>query len=382
MAIKEARAERIRGFDGIRGLAALAVVVHHTIIYNTRLGSVAVELFFEISGFLILGMLYDARSAVEQGRSNAKSELLHFWRNRALRIFPVYYTALLSIFVLSVFLPRLLGSVIGHFLWYLTYTQNFLIAFITKAWGPFTQTWTLAVEQQFYVLFALIFLFIPTNRFRLAFAVLALLCVGANEALVLANQRKAISTLPFDGFIYIIAGGWISISQRRWTRHNASAKGAELTLWVLAVAIVVYSVLPSSLANLTPAALTSLPLAISMGVFIVLLTSNPNSGLARFLEMRWLVSLGSLSYALYVVHAPVAAIVSRLEAGHVTRGRRAIFFLATLGISLILSVMSRKFIERPALALKTRRRARASAVEPSKVLGARPETQSVLGGEP
>ena len=99
------------------------------------------------------------------------------------------------------------------FLWYLTYSQNFLIAFETKSWGSFTHTWSLAVEQQFYVVFALIYLLIPLRRYGVTLLLLFAICLLAIWGLAAAHFGEiTLYTLPFGGFLFIIAGGAVGFS--------------------------------------------------------------------------------------------------------------------------------------------------------------------------
>src|SRR5712664_2064127 len=85
---------RILGLDGIRGIAAVVVIAHHTVIYGHNLGTVAVDVFFLLSGFLIIGIVHKQRLGVDLGMSRASAEMTSFFKKRAARILPIYYVTL------------------------------------------------------------------------------------------------------------------------------------------------------------------------------------------------------------------------------------------------------------------------------------------------
>jgi peptidoglycan/LPS O-acetylase OafA/YrhL len=357
---------RIKGFDGMRGAAALFVVIHHTAITVTHLGDVSVYVFFELSGFLIIGMLAKSRHSIERGESTIKGELLRFWTNRALRIFPVYYAALFAVVIADTYFGGF-RDLRQSCLWYVTYTQNFLIAFLTENWGSFTHTWSLAVEQQFYVIFGLICLLVPTQRYSATFLILYLTCVSAILCLAALHLNSiAIYTLPFEGFLFIIAGGVVALFQP--TILNALSLNqsvAERLTWSLVCAIVVLALLPRSATNdmwsrylTVPAPFVTIFLPVLVAAFLWLVVSFPEMLIVRLLEARPLTFLGSISYALYVFHFPIARAISNIQ--NICHCVHHTLFLPTLAIGIGLSLLSRKFIERPMVKLKRERRVSVS----------------------
>jgi peptidoglycan/LPS O-acetylase OafA/YrhL len=173
---------RIPSLDGLRGCAILLVLLFH---FTARapypsdsasmrlqslfdLGWSGVDLFFVLSGFLITGLLIDAKG------SDGYFKI--FYARRALRILPLYYGALVVMFVL----PHVLTSVMNPTyitpfkdqVWFWGYLQNY--HYLTNAWrdvaGPF---WTLAIEEQFYLVWpVLVLLLSRTHLLRLCFAVI------------------------------------------------------------------------------------------------------------------------------------------------------------------------------------------------------------------
>jgi peptidoglycan/LPS O-acetylase OafA/YrhL len=147
--------DRIRGFDGLRAIAFLLVFASHKIhfAHADSAGDVGVWLFFVLSGFLITRILARSRSEIEIGISTVRKSLRHFYLRRTARIFPPYYLLLAFFAAASLFVQ------IDHFgmlekLAYLLYGTNILVAARGQWVGDFGHLWTLAVEEQFYLLFA------------------------------------------------------------------------------------------------------------------------------------------------------------------------------------------------------------------------------------
>jgi len=155
--------------DGLRGFAVLAVLLCHcsrgetlptrfgsTIVNVLLLGDRGVELFFVLSGFLISGILYDAKKQVRFFRN--------FYMRRFLRIFPLYYGSLL----LTLGIPHLLPALIpmpeaqSHAAWYWLYAANFYCAKV-QWFGQMSHFWTLAIEEHFYLMWPLV-IFFTTRR--------------------------------------------------------------------------------------------------------------------------------------------------------------------------------------------------------------------------
>jgi peptidoglycan/LPS O-acetylase OafA/YrhL len=155
-------ADRIGGFDGVRALAFLGVFANHKlgIVQRDALGEVGVWTFYVLSGFLITGILARSREEVETGRISPGSALRRFYLRRSVRIFPIYYLLLVAALIVSCF------TYVDNFwlrerLAYFLYATNFLIG-MRDAWlGDFSHLWSLAVEEQYYLLFAPMVLFTP-----------------------------------------------------------------------------------------------------------------------------------------------------------------------------------------------------------------------------
>jgi peptidoglycan/LPS O-acetylase OafA/YrhL len=181
--------KRISGLDGIRGIAILLVQVFHfsharSIMPSQRdsiawrfasVGWLGVDLFFILSGFLITRILLRSKNAPHYFRN--------FWGRRALRIFPLYYGTLAILFyVLPTFYPQIdLSKLLDRQLWLWAYATN-IWTFRYGRWGfdtasiDLNHTWSLAVEEQFYLIWPLIIFLLKYRHFK--WVCITVICVS------------------------------------------------------------------------------------------------------------------------------------------------------------------------------------------------------------
>ena len=165
---------RLRQLDGLRAVAIGLVVAHHMWPMpdgTPPLGFAGVALFFVISGFLITRILLDCKDRIACGEATVASQLWAFYARRALRIFPPYYGLLLIVWLMGV------RKIDDRIWWHLTYTWNWIYATgegVGRGGGFDRHLWSLCVEEQFYLLWPMLALFLP----RRAFPWLLVLCVA------------------------------------------------------------------------------------------------------------------------------------------------------------------------------------------------------------
>jgi peptidoglycan/LPS O-acetylase OafA/YrhL len=318
--------DRIDTLDGVRGLAILAVLVDHSAIWITPASALdrvvqaftgsgweGVDLFFVLSGFLITGILLDAKGGQHYFRN--------FYARRVLRIFPIYYLTIAFVLLLS-FVPL----VAHHFPeataeihrvqpWYWTYTTNYLIVLHGWAAAPMRSThlWSLAVEEQFYLIWpALVLLVDRRTLTRICIGLLIacpLLRLGlflagtpARDLVVLTPTR--LDTLALGALLAIAArsdGGLV-----RWRRPL----GWAAVVCVLALASTL--TFRNRIANESPEIATigfSL-IALVAGALVTFATTTPAATVAhRFLALPALRSVGRYSYAMYIFHFPIVGLL-------------------------------------------------------------------------
>jgi len=306
----------VPALDGLRGVAVLLVLAFHfahidgeggtverALLGAARSGWAGVDLFFVLSGFLITGILLDARGTTGYFRA--------FYLRRVLRIFPLYYAYLaILFFLLPALFPALevKGATQG---WLWTYLGNILFA---REGGfqasPYTgHFWSLAVEEQFYLLWPFLVWLLPRRR-------LAVLCVGlVAGAFVL---RFAIHRTTFNATAaYVLTparmdalamGALVAIAMREpawWPRVRL---GAPWVLSAAAGAVAAVWVGQGGLFGGDPVVQVWAfgPIAAGFAALLVLaVDGNGGSPLSRGLTRPGLRAAGKYSYGLYVLHYPV-----------------------------------------------------------------------------
>ena len=219
------------------------------------------------------------------------------------------------------------------------------------------------MEQQFYVVFALIYLLIPLRRYGVTLLLLFAICLLAIWGLASAHFGEiTLYTLPFGGFLFIIAGGAVGFFRRRIAGViSPSLPVAECLAWGLVVAMAFLSLLPKADGIWSPyfpvpILLVNVLLTGLMAAFLWLVVSFPGLSIVKLLETRLLVFLGSISYALYVFHQPVALAASRSLIKYSHYLPHGFAALLTVAASIGLSYLSLKFIEQPIVKWKRYRR--------------------------
>ena len=325
--------------DGLRALAVLPVVAFHAGPIWLRGGFVGVDVFFVISGFLITGLiLADLRQA--------RFSLLRFYQRRVLRIFPalVLVTLAAAAFGWIVATPGDLRHIGASFVSISVFLSNALFwreaGYFAGSLSqrPLLHTWSLSVEEQFYLLYPLYLLLI--RRFdgglqrRLTLGLWAASFAVSASGVMLAPQA-AFYFLPSRVW-ELLTGGLLAMGLLRDPLGERERRAARwLGLGLIAIAAVFYRpVTPFP----GPAAL--LPV---LGAGLVIWAGLGGGARPKLLAHPWLVFLGKVSYPLYLWHLPVIAAVLYLS---VTRPS-GLTLAAAFFLSLLLAIATWRLIERP-----------------------------------
>jgi len=345
---------RLRELDGLRAIAVLMVVAWHYvpagdgsiagggILYTLcRPGRSGVDLFFVLSGFLITSILLEQRGAQNYYRV--------FYIRRALRILPVYGLMVLALILGRAFAwdPDLFGGAFP--IWtYPLFLQNFAMAQL-NTYGPsfMTATWSLAIEEQFYLVFPFVVAAVPTRVLpKLLIALLVLmpilralsywhsgfylpvyvltpyradtLAIGALIAWAFSHPQVKASLIENAHNVRWLLAGLLAAAPLLWGTSGASFS-AHMGYWGHAYLTLLYG-----------------------GVLLAVLT-HLNSPWLWPLRSRVAFGVGTISYALYLFHLPV---LEFLEG----RGlARPVLPVVAFAISIALSALSYVVIERPCL---------------------------------
>ena len=364
----------ILALDGLRGIAILLVVFSHFVsnlhltadgwawplIAVAHAGWAGVDLFFVLSGFLITGILVDARGSPSYFRA--------FYARRALRILPAYYGFLFAIFVL---LPLVhVGAGENYMLarqhqgWYWLHLTNIMMAIgEIPGRGPYPSTlfWSLAVEEQFYFIWPAIVALCSVSTLRKVCIGGIILCAALRIVGAFSGVSElALSVLPITRGDTLFVGGLLAIEYRRGTleRYARIAKlAAPVALLVLIGLVSVYGQLDYM--DRGTVMLGSIAIMVLGASAVVLGVSSANSGPSRLLRSRVLRFFGRYSYAIYIVHTAVLAGMDHYRpfgllpsiAGSALPAQTA-WFLAYVGLSTGVAMLSWNLVEKHFLRLK------------------------------
>lgn len=347
--------KRFASFDGIRGVAILTVLAGHIAanypgltpdvhrlvagFLNPDLG---VRVFFVLSGFLITHLLLNEQATT--GRINLRE---FYWR-RGLRIYPAFYTYLAVIGIAALWFP--VGVTLPTWIAAATFSWNYSPLWVTPPPGGswnLGHFWTLALEQQFYLLWPFLLTRLGARRALLVAVGVVLWSPVARVGtyFLFPGQRGLVEMMAHTGMDSLMAGSAMAIvmAKARWREWVAGVDGRWLILgaaWLL----VVSPALTLAVRGFNVVAGFTLDAAVCTWL-VAWVQAQPESRLSRALAWPGLVFLGVISYSLYLWQQWFLH-----PRGWVGDG---LWYLAVLG-ALAVAVFSHYLIERPALRLKRR----------------------------
>ena len=336
--------DRLPQLDGIRGIAILLVIFHnetvkYPFLYLDRIfehGWMGVDLFFVLSGFLITGILLNTR--------NSDGYFRNFYARRCLRIWPLYYCSLLLMFVIIPLVYPAEGAAIfersSPWWSFPLYLQNFLVHVPENAKGLLGVTWSLAIEEQFYLVWPLVVRFCSIAALRRI--ALTVVCFSPVLRLLLASQDVNLYSNTFSRLDGLMAGAALAIIVRSGNFVPARFVG---TAW-MAFAITTPLAFLAATQDVRWI-VYSISAAASASLVYVSLYSDQR-WLQRLLRNRFLVYTGTISYGLYLLHKIPFNIGQILGLDRYPALAAAVLLAACYAIA----ALSWNFLERPFLQLK------------------------------
>jgi peptidoglycan/LPS O-acetylase OafA/YrhL len=314
--------KRIPELDGIRGIAIFMVIIWHYIAgttaeFATRRLLVTTwtgaDLFFVLSGFLIGGILIDKRFASNYFKV--------FYIRRFFRILPLYFVWLILFILVANVIQLPLGEPAKNLLFfqesipiwsYFTFTQNFMMS-MNKAFGPnwLGITWSLAVEEQFYLVLPLLLYIIPSRR--LPHTLIGLILIAPLLRLILGDQNAffAYTMMPcrMDALMLGVLSAYC-------VRHESISAFLSKNKKMLYSTLIVLGLGAALLTLKSPYFLSKAMTSFGYTWFALLYTCflliavSEKQGIVSFIARNsWLRRLGFLAYGLYIFHQGVYGLV-------------------------------------------------------------------------
>jgi peptidoglycan/LPS O-acetylase OafA/YrhL len=344
-----------RDIDGLRAIAVIAVIGYHLQISWVSGGFVGVDVFFVISGYLIGALILNEVKA-------GKFSLVSFYARRARRIVPAFAAMVISILVLSYF--ALLPSEYTRLAWgafyaalsasniyFLGHTGYFDAPASTQ---PLLHTWSLGVEEQFYLFFPLIIIPFMWRFPKLLNAGLALVWAGSFVLSIYGVHAD-----PQAAFYLAPARAWELLSgtllaSQAWTSRLSWLPRNVLAL--VGLAMIGFAIMAYTAETPFPGAAAFIP---CLGTVLIIAAGQSGGSLvASVLSLRPVVFVGLISYSLYLWHWPII-FFQRSDALVFTNTSRLVIIIC----SFVIATLSWQFIEKPF-------RARFKAIPESRVLAA------------
>ena len=340
--------------DGLRAVAVIAVVLYHAEFYlHQNLlfkgGFLGVDIFFVISGYLITNILYDEYS-------NTKTiSIKNFYKRRAKRILPalfflIFIITIISLFILPpitqvTFVKSALSSIffVSNFFFFQNNDDYFLDS---SDQMQLLHTWSLSVEEQFYLFFPIIFLYLLKANKKLIFYYILLATILSLVLCVILSFSSNPKLASANFYLFpsraweLFVGSLISIIIFN-RKYNFSYLLSSLIVLV-GLILILYPICYFDAKSMSlPSHKTLLPI---LGTLMIITVHDKNFFYEYFLRLKFVVFLGLISYSLYLWHFPLFSLSNSYFFLNVDElNTKIIIFI----ISLIISTFSFYFIEKP-----------------------------------
>jgi peptidoglycan/LPS O-acetylase OafA/YrhL len=340
----------LRELDGLRALAILQVVSTHTTdpIWRPLIGPVGVTISFVISGFIITTLL------LREEDKRGSIRIVDFYLRRAFRLLPLYYLVLAAYVLLVAVLHVQPGAQAAwHTLPYYLGYQNDLVS---GDWGC-NMTWSLAMEEKFYVLWPLVF-FVPALLRRWRFEATVVLALGLTPFALLPDH----AAYPAY-FAPIVVGCLVAQLMHRPSTYARlrPLTGTAVTTLILVLAVVEGTTLER---QNSPHVLFAVLVALALPACL----TGPRR-LRAILGSRPVIYVGTRAYALYLVHRLGKGVVDRVLPPHGAVWEQGVRYLLIVAVGLAAAEVLRHTVEQPRI--KLGRRVVAHRAERRETAGAR-----------
>jgi peptidoglycan/LPS O-acetylase OafA/YrhL len=295
-----------RDIDGLRALAVLGVVFYHSeILINKVLifsgGFLGVDIFFVISGYLITSIIYKENKV-------KKFSFINFYIRRIRRLLPALLVVLFVSLIFSyfLFLPVEFKSYLDSIISSIFFYSNFYFHYSGQAYGqsilstkPLLHTWSLAVEEQFYILYPIFLIFsiyLFKKKIKILFCLIILFSL-IFASYISENHSSFNFYMLFTRSWELMCGAVIALYHLEEKKRNHYNFLSYLGFFLIIFSFIIFDD-----PHRHPSFLTLIPV---FGCCLIIIDKDSNSSINKFLSHKWFVNIGLISYSLYLWHHPI-----------------------------------------------------------------------------
>lgn len=354
------KSKYLPSIDSLRALAVLAVIIYHVDVNYLPGGFLGVDLFFVLSGYLISSLI------IKEYRKTGSLNLYNFYIRRARRLLPaVYFMITVGLVVMVLFnevllrkshLDAIFGYIYSSNWWYIFHKLDYFDSF--GAQSPFKHLWSLAIEEQFYMIFPLLFLLVNRKKkskdgtYKLnknfLYVVLGLILVSLIAHILLFDINN-ISRIYFgtDTRAFSLLVGVVGAILYPMERLHAKVTPQQNMLYsvvsLVSIATLITVMIYTSEYNTLLYRGGFLLVAI-LGLIVIISSGKQHTLMSRLLSFKPVVFIGKISYSLYLWHFPVLVLTTPVS----EIGNPNIFFvILRIVLTFAVAIVSYVFVETP-----------------------------------
>ena len=354
------KSKYLPSIDSLRALAVLAVIIYHVDVNYLPGGFLGVDLFFVLSGYLISSLI------IKEYRKTGSLNLYNFYIRRARRLLPaVYFMITVGLVVMVLFnevllrkshLDAIFGYIYSSNWWYIFHKLDYFDSF--GAQSPFKHLWSLAIEEQFYMIFPLLFLLVNRKKkskdgtYKLnknfLYVVLGLILVSLIAHILLFDINN-ISRIYFgtDTRAFSLLVGVVGAILYPMERLHAKVTPQQNMLYsvvsLVSIATLITVMIYTSEYNTLLYRGGFLLVAI-LGLIVIISSGKQHTLMSRLLSFKPIVFIGKISYSLYLWHFPVLVLTTPVS----EIGNPNIFFvILRIVLTFAVAIVSYVFVETP-----------------------------------
>ena len=354
------KSKYLPSIDSLRALAVLAVIIYHVDVNYLPGGFLGVDLFFVLSGYLISSLI------IKEFRKTGTVNLYNFYIRRARRLLPaVYFMITVGLVVMVLFnevllrkshLDAIFGYIYSSNWWYIFHKLDYFDSF--GAQSPFKHLWSLAIEEQFYMIFPLLFLLVNGKKkskdgtYKLnknfLYVVLGLILVSLIAHILLFDINN-ISRIYFGtdtrafSLLVGVVGAILYPMERLHDKVTLQQNMIYSVVSLASIATLITVMIYTSEYNTWLYRGGFLLVAI-LGLIVIISSGKQHTLMSKLLSFKLVVFIGKISYSLYLWHFPVLVLTTPVsEIGN----PNIIFVVLRVILTFILATASYVFVETP-----------------------------------